>query len=181
VTEAWSYTINYGPDGEENYANVYTPDGEFVGNLKIHHARAIVAGMNEAAFAARPAAEPVAVKGLSGDEIMEAIRECFPWKTEAAILSLLTYEKSAPLFPQATYDVPSYRATAFVRAIEKRIHSLVSPAPGLVEAQTAMRRIVPYLDWTIGNESPGHHPTMPSAVAAFKAALASITETGGAK
>ncbi|HEU5019644.1 MAG TPA: MazG-like family protein, partial [Pseudolabrys sp.] len=54
VTEAWSYTINYGPDGEENYAYVYTPDGEFVGNLKIHHARAIVGGLNEAALAARP-------------------------------------------------------------------------------------------------------------------------------
>lgn len=31
----------------------------------------------------------------------------------------------------------------------------------------AMNRIRPYLVWTIGNESPGHHPTMPSAVAEF--------------
>lgn len=42
----WSYTINYGPDGEENYANVYADTGEFVGNLRIHLARKIVGGMN---------------------------------------------------------------------------------------------------------------------------------------
>ena len=27
--------------------------------------------------------------------------------------------------------------------------------------------ISPYLRWTVSDESPGHHPTMPSAVAAF--------------
>jgi hypothetical protein len=27
--------------------------------------------------------------------------------------------------------------------------------------------IAPYLIWTVGDESPGHHPTMPSAVSAF--------------
>lgn len=32
----------------------------------------------------------------------------------------------------------------------------------------AARSIIPYLDWTISDESPGHHPTMPSAVAEFK-------------
>ncbi len=31
--------------------------------------------------------------------------------------------------------------------------------------------ISPYLRWTIGDESPGHHPTMPSAVAAFHVAF----------
>lgn len=38
---------------------------------------------------------------------------------------------------------------------------------------TACLNILPYLRWTIGPESPSHHPTMPSAVAAFEAALAS--------
>lgn len=57
VTEAgsedwWNYRTNYGPDGEENYANVYAPGNEFVGNLKIHHARAIVGGLNAALTAA---------------------------------------------------------------------------------------------------------------------------------
>jgi len=32
----------------------------------------------------------------------------------------------------------------------------------------AMRGIYPYLEWTISDESPAQHPTMPSAVAAFK-------------
>lgn len=32
----------------------------------------------------------------------------------------------------------------------------------------AARSIIPYLDWTISDESPGHHPTTPSAVAEFK-------------
>jgi hypothetical protein len=32
----------------------------------------------------------------------------------------------------------------------------------------AMRAIWPYLQWTISAESLGYHPTMPSAVAAFK-------------
>jgi hypothetical protein len=46
---------------------------------------------------------------------------------------------------------------------------------GEIEAATkAMRYILPYLEWTIGAESPGHHPTMPSAVEAFKDTLASL-------
>lgn len=39
---AWTMRINYGPEGEANYANVYSGTGEFVGNLKVHHAGAIV-------------------------------------------------------------------------------------------------------------------------------------------
>lgn len=31
--------------------------------------------------------------------------------------------------------------------------------------------ISPYLRWSVGDESPGHHPTMPSAVAAFHVAF----------
>jgi hypothetical protein len=37
--------------------------------------------------------------------------------------------------------------------------------------EDAGQNIKPYLVWTIGPGSPGHHPTMPSAVAAFVAAL----------
>jgi hypothetical protein len=40
----------------------------------------------------------------------------------------------------------------------------------------AMRNIKPYLVWTVGPESPGYHPTMPSAVQAFLAALERKTE-----
>ena len=53
---AWRYSINYGPDGEENYANVYTDNGELVGNLRIGFARKIVDGMNALAGAAGQAA-----------------------------------------------------------------------------------------------------------------------------
>lgn len=37
--------------------------------------------------------------------------------------------------------------------------------------EKAGRYLMPYLTWTIGAESPGYHPTIPSAVAAFRAAL----------
>lgn len=35
----------------------------------------------------------------------------------------------------------------------------------------ACRNIIPYLNFTISNESPGFHPTMPSAIAAFETAV----------
>lgn len=35
----------------------------------------------------------------------------------------------------------------------------------------AARNLLPYLRWTVGEENPGFHPTMPSAVAAFEATL----------
>ena len=38
-------------------------------------------------------------------------------------------------------------------------------------ARSAMRRIKPYIVWTVGDESPGHPATMGSAVAAFLGAL----------
>lgn len=47
----------------------------------------------------------------------------------------------------------------------------------LREALKAMRHIKPYLVWTVGPESPSHHPTMPSAVDAFLADLRTLRET----
>ncbi|WP_099863775.1 hypothetical protein [Pararhizobium haloflavum] len=43
---AWRYSINYGPEGEANYANVYDDQGDLVGNFKIRHAIAVVRGAN---------------------------------------------------------------------------------------------------------------------------------------
>src|SRR5690606_9342071 len=60
---AWTMRINYGPDGEANYANVYSGTGEFVGNLRVHHAGAIVD-----AFASPP---PKAV--IVTDEMVERV------------------------------------------------------------------------------------------------------------
>ena len=37
--------------------------------------------------------------------------------------------------------------------------------------EKAARRLSPYLEWQLSDESPGHHPTFPSAVASFLAAL----------
>lgn len=45
----WRYSINYGPEGEANYANVYDGEGQYVSNLKTHHAIGIVKAMNSAA------------------------------------------------------------------------------------------------------------------------------------
>lgn len=70
----------------------------------------------------------VAVKPLDDDQIMEIIKEVAPWRDEPKLNDLLTYEKSPPLFPQATYDVPSYRAEKFVRAVERRFH-VAAPSP----------------------------------------------------
>jgi hypothetical protein len=41
----------------------------------------------------------------------------------------------------------------------------------IASLEKAGRNILPYLRWTIGPESPGYHPTMPSAVEAFARAL----------
>jgi len=96
----------------------------------------IFAATYEPADAPPEAALPVAVKELDEDQIMEIIKEVAPWKDEPKLKDLLTYEKSPPLFPQATYDVPSYRALKFVRAVEARIRSAlvpqqaIDPAPG---------------------------------------------------
>jgi hypothetical protein len=89
--------------------------------------------------------QAVAVKPLDNDQIMEIIKEAAPWKSEPDLNDLLTYEKSPPLFPQATYDVPSYRAVNFVRAVEHRILSALSqPHPAnerVVEALAEIQAI----------------------------------------
>jgi len=57
-----------------------------------------------------------------------------------------------------------------------RITALEAEKAELVKG---MRYILPYLEWTIGKESPGYHPTMPSAVADFRATLAKHQEGEG--
>lgn len=41
----------------------------------------------------------------------------------------------------------------------------------VADLREAAMNIAPYLKWTISEESPGHHPTMPSAVSAFMSAF----------
>lgn len=47
-----------------------------------------------------------------------------------------------------------------------------APTPQADPVREAAQNLMPYLKWTIGPESPGHHPTMPSAVDALARALA---------
>ena len=63
-----------------------------------------------------------------------------------------------------------------IRAIDAdEVLAGLRPAPDAVARLVdAARALQPYLDWTLGPESPGHHPTMASAVAAFKEALAAM-------
>jgi hypothetical protein len=64
-----------------------------------------------------------------------------------------------------TFDMTPHEAwqhwSAKAHAIQARVKVL----------EEAARNIKPYLVWTVGPESPGHHPTMPSAVDTFLAAL----------
>lgn len=45
-TPGWRYSINYGPEGEANYANVFDASGNLVSNLKTHHAAEVVHAAN---------------------------------------------------------------------------------------------------------------------------------------
>jgi len=58
---AWRYSINYGPEGEANYAMVYDADDVLVSNLKTYHAISVVNAMNAALSATEGEAEPVAL------------------------------------------------------------------------------------------------------------------------
>lgn len=71
---------------------------------------------------------------LTDDQILEIVKQYFPWKTESVMYDLLTHERSVPLFPQATYDVPSYRAEKFVRAVENQIRENLAAADEIIPA-----------------------------------------------
>ena len=60
---------------------------------------------------------------------------------------------------------PRIASTATLQAENDRLKARVA------ELEEAGRNIKPYLIFTIGEESPGYHPTMPSAVAEFCVAL----------
>lgn len=64
----WRYSINYGPEGEANYAFVYDADGHLVSNLKTNHAIAVVAAMNASSLPAGDYAGLV-------DELMAEVAE----------------------------------------------------------------------------------------------------------
>jgi hypothetical protein len=94
--------INYGPDGEENYANVYNPDGEFVGNLKTHHAWQVVLNGNAARTEARATAVPAGGGGDHG-----RLRPAGPAHPAVGWQPIETAPKDGTLFA-AWRDVPTY-------------------------------------------------------------------------
>ncbi len=68
----WRYSINYGPDDEANYANVYSTSGSFVGNLQTHHAIEIVTACNS--HAAMLAALEEAQLIIRGEHLPTSVR-----------------------------------------------------------------------------------------------------------
>ena len=50
--------------------------------------------------------------------------------------------------------------------------SLATMREALEKAEHAARNLMPYLEWQLSAESPGHHPTFGSAVAFFKGSFA---------
>ncbi len=70
-TKGWGYSINYGPDGEENWANLTSPSGALVGNIPTHHAMEIVRGMN--------ASTPIAAGGGEATQVKLIATKFFRW------------------------------------------------------------------------------------------------------
>ena len=130
----------------------------------------------------RPSAS-VAVKALDDDQIMEIIKEVAPWKHEPKLNDLLTYEKSPPLFPQATYDVPSYRAVNFVRAVEKRLPALSNPPaqPGWRMVPEEPTEEMRDDAWNTLNSRGLRHFGMSDILAIWKAMLTTAPLPGCAK
>ena len=54
---------------------------------------------------------------------------------------------------------------------DARDNLIETQAREIERLREAGQSILPYLVWAIGPESPGYHPTMPSAVKEFRAAL----------
>lgn len=53
--------------------------------------------------------------------------------------------------------------------------TILSQADEIARLRKAARNLIPYLEWTVGPESPGCHPTMPSAVGTFMDAFPRAT------
>lgn len=70
-----------------------------------------------------------------------------------------------------------YMTAQTCREVQSDIAAAIASLDTVGEVERAARNLLPYARWTIGPESPGHHPTMPSAVAALEQALYEIDDT----
>jgi hypothetical protein len=76
-----------------------------------------------------------------------------------------------PLTDDEIEALYNHGATFSAAALHELCTRLLSAEARVKVLEEALRNIKPYLVWTVGPESPGHHPTMPSAVDVFVAAL----------
>lgn len=157
-----------------------TPD-DLVGPATLHHrrealrkaddilaiingnvpAREVAAMVKSSVDAATEATDLVST--LDREAIAETLYNSLPAKTASSGREL-TWDQVKALtgYPYPQIVEGHYKeADAVLVLFAKHLSSEVE------RLRIACRRIMPYLRWTIGPESPGHHPTMPSAVAEF--------------
>lgn len=89
--------------------------------------------------------------GLDEEAIVALIHKHFPWQSYPQVMAALTYEKSVPLFPQATYDVPKHSTIAFVREIEQSgtldPQTIASWLAYTRELEARCKRLTEALEW----------------------------------
>ena len=164
--ESWRHSINYGPDGEQNYAMVYDGCGTLVGNLKTHHAIAVCNAMELSARLAtgltRPAPDlavkVVGSKPLTAADLSEALGAF--WNA-----ALGEAQRQQDGFPFASIMAEGFSAVA---------HSLAAldtaPQPAATDAEIArlreaLQRIV-NLDEADGHNLTWEHASQAVGIAA---------------
>jgi hypothetical protein len=83
-------------------------------------------------------------------------------------------DAGAPMFAsngEVLDSLDRYVTTASIPEAATQANSLAAARVEIERLRLAADYISPYLRYTIGEESPGHPPTMPSAVAAFHTAF----------
>lgn len=76
--------------------------------------------------------------------------------------------------PKSVSAVPTSLAPMQSITSEQIADRLADQQAEIQRLRKAARNILPYLKWTISAESPGHHPTMPSAVRDFETAFTPV-------
>ena len=126
VPTGWRYSINYGPDGEENFANVYAADGQFVGNLRTHHAIAIC---NAFAVCEKLASAPAPASGGVDAVAMERLRNYLAMKATNAQRQSAAFADRAEAWvreaqkPRPGAETPGAVAAALRQASDYQRHS----------------------------------------------------------
>jgi hypothetical protein len=116
---------------------------------------------------------------LTDDEIRALLEGCEgvtpgPWQRQYMPTKFTNYVRSNAAFVADSIGEnldAAHIARCDPGTIAELCTRLLSAEARVKGLERAARNIKPYLVWTIGLESPGYHPTMPSAVNAFLAAL----------